>query len=211
MAWSTSDHRPIEERWQQASAQLISLGLQPPYPISETNYANMLVQIRQRAPVLRDDPLFREASRELSNLENRYRSAWREIRDLQNKLRRSVDSDVHRLLGDVPTNWAHDFPDADGFGLNNCTSNSEARQAIQAMLPHVLAIEGFRSQLSDAVTIDKEVPETLHRRLIFALFAQHEQVHERLRLEVRRNDILNQQVAALTGKIDKLHNKRRSK
>jgi hypothetical protein len=195
-----SDHRSIQERWGEASSQLIALGLQPPYPISETNYVRMLGQLKQHSPVHTDDPLFRAASRELYDLANRYRAASREIRDLQNKLRRSVNSDVHRLLGDVPVNWEYTFPDIDGFGLDNWTSAAEGRQVIQAFLPHVLSIEGFRAQLSDAVTIDKEAPETLHRKMIFALLAQVEQVSKRLQLEVRRNDTLEQRVTALEAK-----------
>jgi hypothetical protein len=82
---------------------------------------------------------------------------------------------------------------------------SEVRRAITEFMPTVLAIEGFRVQLDAAVTIDKEVPEILHRRLISALFHQHSGRIDELEQKLRP---LEKHVAELEDELKKLRIKK---
>jgi hypothetical protein len=130
-------------------------------------------------PAPPNDPAMTEASREHTELERRYHSAWLACRDYQSRLRRTANSDVHQILGDLPA----DAFDSVGAPLD--TSNRsrpgslrEARAEIAALLPRVLDMEGKAARLSAALAVGGARDEELTRRLVMRLW-EHVQELER--------------------------------
>jgi hypothetical protein len=184
-AWSRSGHQaPLEQRWEEAVAQLqkLSPGATVGGPRTELGLDAIAEQItRLTRPPAEPDPAMRAASEELTNLERRYHASWLAIRDLQKKLRHAADRPEHKILRDIPPNAFADIgPAVDmSCGRHPFHNAREMRREVEAFLPAVLQIEALHTQLSAALAVDND-PAGLDRRLIYVMADRVEELERKV-------------------------------
>jgi hypothetical protein len=181
VAWHTTDPRNLDTRWDEAVAQLAKVGGAAFWPKNESNLFLMLQEVQRRTPTPPPpDATMRALYEEYSLLLHRYARAEQAIRQLQFRLRPMIDSETHRLLADVPRDWNREFPRVDPMRSPDFPALGDGRRMINELLQATLKIEEFRDRLDAALAIEKTVPEILHHKLIFKLFARVEALEQQI-------------------------------
>ena len=145
MAWVRgSDSRPMAARWQEVASELIAHGGNPISPISEQNIYDMQIELSRKRPPIVDDQAVRVAGRELFDLRHRYQRSVLRVVQLQGRLASCANDPIHRLLNDVPHEWAVDLPREIADTPYNATAG-EVRRAVGQAAPRVLAVEALQN------------------------------------------------------------------
>jgi hypothetical protein len=188
-----SDTRPLVARYEETARELIALGAQPETPMTEQAHFNNASVLERIRPQPAHDAALSAAGREFFDLQCRYRRAVLRIVALQARLKGSVNSWQHRLIGDVPSGWDTDLRREIPDTSDRCSAR-EVRAAIGKVMPSVLAVEALRDGLEAALNIDNIEPATLHHQMIGALFERSE----------RQAAALHDAAAALSKRMDAL-------
>jgi hypothetical protein len=203
-AWVRTGHQaPLEQRWEEAVAQLqkLSPGATVGGPRTELGLDAIAEQItRLTRPPAEPDPAIRAASQELTDLERRYHSAWLSIKQLQKQLRTAASRPTHQILKDIPPNAFADVGDAVDMSVGRHPFHNarEMRREVEKFLPAVLNIEALYTQLSAALAVDHNdnSSDGLDRRLILALHGRIEELD-------RKVEQLSQAPATANGSVRK--------
>jgi hypothetical protein len=185
---------PLQTRWAEACAKLLKLSPassslcgQPRSELALDAITDEISRLMRPPP---DDPAIASASRELSDLKLRYHRAWLDVRGLQTTLRRSAkNSEVHRLLGDIPGDAFADVGEAidQGGTWAKYHSAREVRSEIAKLLPRVLEMEGRGARLVAVLNTASEPDEVLNRRLVMRLFGRVQELERQVeQLKVRK-------------------------
>ena len=149
-----------------------------------------------------DNPAIREARLEFSQFQREFNSCCITIKNSQGFLQRAVTDWRHRLLGDIT-------PDCFSVPLQldystEFRSVSEARKAVQAMLPRLQWVKGIVAQITEARRFETQERDQQALDLIRALAARKVEADTKI-------ITLEGQCAALTARLDRLERRKKPK